>query len=107
MNKLKVYKFIEKNIYMTPSLDIGCRVGASQVNGIKASWIRFGPANRVGSKKGRYTAPNSLPLQGGKGFSRSSSKLSSLEGVWLPRKREKMRENEAREKEAGELKASP
>ena len=51
--------------------------------------------------------PNSLPLQGGKGFSRSSSKFSSLEGVWLPRKREKMRENEAGEKEAGELKASP
>ena len=31
-------------------------------------------------------APSSLPLQGGKGFTRSSSKLSSLEGVWLPRK---------------------
>ena len=37
--------------------------------------------------------PSSLPLQGGRGFSRSSSKLSSLEGVWQPRKGE----NEERE----------
>ena len=26
MNKLIFYKFIVKNIYMTPSLDTGCRV---------------------------------------------------------------------------------
>ena len=51
-------------------------------------------------------APSSLPLQEGKGFSRSSSNLSSLEGVWLPRKREKKRENEKKGKEAGALKAS-
>ena len=30
--------------------------------------------------------PSSLPLQGREGFSRSSSELSSSEGVWLPRK---------------------
>ena len=39
-------------------------------------------------------APSSLPLQGGKGFSCSSSELSSSEGVWQPRKGEKMREKE-------------
>ena len=43
-------------------------------------------------------APNSLPLQGGKVFSNSSSEFSSSEGVWLPKKmREK--EEKAREKE--------
>ena len=39
--------------------------------------------------------PSSPPLQGGRGFSCSSSKLSSLEGVWQPRKGEKMRETGA------------
>ena len=34
-------------------------------------------------------SPSSLLLQEGSGFSRSSSKLSSLEGVWQPRKGEK------------------
>ena len=29
-------------------------------------------------------APHNLLLQGGKGFSRTSSELSSSEGVWLP-----------------------
>ena len=46
-------------------------------------------------------APNSLPLQGGKGFSCSSSELSSSEGVWQPRKGEKMRESRGKRKEAG------
>ena len=32
-------------------------------------------------------------LEGERGSSRSSSELSSLEGVWLVRKGEKMREN--------------
>ena len=50
--------------------------------------------------------PNSLPLQGGKVSSHSSSKLSSLEGVWLPKKLEKKRESERNWKRAGELKAS-
>ena len=48
-------------------------------------------------------APSSLLLQGERGSSRSSSKLSSSEGVWLVRKEEKVRENE---KEREELKAS-
>ena len=38
--------------------------------------------------------PNSLFLQGGSGFSHSSSKLSSLEGVWQPRKGEKKEREE-------------
>ena len=50
MNKLKVYKFIKKN--MTPSLETGCRVGGVTISGIRASQIRFGLANRVRSKKG-------------------------------------------------------
>ena len=37
---------------------------------------------------------NSLLLQGGRGSRRSSSELSFLEGVWLLRKGEKVRENE-------------
>ena len=46
-------------------------------------------------------ASNSLLLQGGKVFSRSSSELSSSEGVWLVRKGEKVRENERKCKRAG------
>ena len=46
-------------------------------------------------------APSSLPLQGGKGFSCSSSELSSSEGVWQPRKGEKMRKRRGKRKEAG------
>ena len=42
--------------------------------------------------------PNSLLLQGGKVSSRSSSELSSSEGVWLVKKGEKVREN-AKERE--------
>ena len=38
--------------------------------------------------------PNSLLLQGERGSSHSSSDLSSSEGVWLVRNREKVRENE-------------
>ena len=38
--------------------------------------------------------PNSLLLQGERGFSRSFSELSSSEGVWLVRKGEKVREKE-------------
>ena len=45
-------------------------------------------------------APSSLPLQGGMGFSCSSSELSSSEGVWIPRKGEKMRESGGKRKEA-------
>ena len=56
MNKLKVYKFIViKKKKVTPSLDTGgVELGASQVSGIKASRIRFGPANRVGPETGHY-----------------------------------------------------
>ena len=41
---------------VTPSLDtpLGAGLGASQFSGIRASRIRFGLANRVGSEKGRY-----------------------------------------------------
>ena len=46
-------------------------------------------------------APSSLPLQGGTGFSYSSSELSSSEGVWIPRKGEKMRESVGKRKEVG------
>ena len=52
-------------------------------------------------------APSSLPLQGGKGFSRSSSELSSSEDVWQPRKREKMRESGGKRKEAGTTERFP
>ena len=44
------------------------------------------------------TLPSSPPLQGGRGFNRSSPKFSSLEGVWQLRKGEKMRERGKREK---------
>ena len=37
---------------MTPSLDTGAELGASQFSGIRASWIRFGPTNRVGPGMG-------------------------------------------------------
>ena len=40
--------------------------------------------------------PSSLFLQGGSGFSRSFSKLSSLEGVWQPRKGEKEEREESK-----------
>ena len=43
--------------------------------------------------------PSSLLLQGGSGFSRSSSKLSSLEGVWQPRKGEKEKREERKLKQ--------
>ena len=38
--------------------------------------------------------PSGLLLQGGRGFSHSSSEKSSLEGVWIVRKEKKMKENE-------------
>ena len=44
-------------------------------------------------------APSSPLLQGERGSSRSSSELSSSEGVWQPRKGEKMRENGRKEKQ--------
>ena len=51
-------------------------------------------------------APSSLLLQGWKGFSQPSSKLSFLEGVWMPRKcQENERKREQRRAETGELKA--
>ena len=55
-------------------------------------------------------APSSLLLQRGKGFSQPSSKLSSLEGVWLPRKCQENKKKKGEENEAAgkrELKASP
>ena len=67
MNKLKVYKFIKKK--MTPLLDTECWVGGAPVSGIRASRIRFRPANRVGSKKGCYKLVVSEHL----GFSSDSS----------------------------------
>ena len=48
-------------------------------------------------------APNSPLLQGERGFSYSSSELSSSEGVWQPRKGEKMRENGRKEKQREKL----
>ena len=59
-------------------------------------------SNLLREKQGNHQqpsdlVPSNLPLQGGKGFSRSSSKLSSLEGVWQPkseRMRREKRENE-------------
>ena len=52
--------------------------------------------------------PSSVPLQGKKGFSRSSSELSSSKGVWLSRKwKENERQGEKMKQKAGELKASP
>ena len=39
-------------------------------------------------------APSSFLLQGERGSNRSSSELSSSEGVWLVRKGEKMKEKE-------------
>ena len=53
-------------------------------------------------------APNSLLLQGERGSSRSSSVLSSLEGVWLVRKwKENERKGGKVKSKTGELKASP
>ena len=46
-------------------------------------------------------APSSPLLQGEGGSSRSSSELSSSEGVWLVRKGEKMRESGGKRKEEG------
>ena len=46
-------------------------------------------------------APNCLLLQGGKVSSHSSSELSSLEGIWLVRKGEKVRENERKWRKVG------
>ena len=46
-------------------------------------------------------APSSPLLQGGKVSSRSSTELSSSEGVWLVRKGEKVRENERKCKMGG------
>ena len=48
-------------------------------------------------------SPSSLLLQEGSGFSRSSSKLSSLEGVWQPRKGEKEQREERKLKENDKL----
>ena len=39
-------------------------------------------------------SPSGLLLQGGKGFSHSSSRKSSSKGVWPVRKDKKMKENE-------------
>ena len=50
--------------------------------------------------------PSNLPLQGGKGFSRSLSELSSSGGVWLVRKGEKMRKVKEKEKKWELLKGS-
>ena len=53
-------------------------------------------------------APSSLLLQGERGSSRSSSELSSSEGVWLVRKlKENERKGEKVKPKMGELKASP
>ena len=41
---------------MTPHLTLYAELGASQFSGIRASRIRFGPANRVGSEKGRHSS---------------------------------------------------
>ena len=58
--------------------------------------------NEFSSSHFKDPVPSSLPLQGGKGFSRSSSELSSSESVWLPRKwKENERKGEKMEK-AGE-----
>ena len=46
---------------MTPHLTPYVGLGASQFSGIRASRIRFGPANRVGSEKGRYSLVVSEP----------------------------------------------
>ena len=67
MNKLKVFKFIIYiyiyiYIYMTPSLETGCRVGGVTVSGIRASRIRFGPTNQVGSEMGHYIPTMWEPL---------------------------------------------
>ena len=52
--------------------------------------------------------PSSLFLQGERGSSRSSSELSSSEGVWLVRKwKENERKREKVKPKTGELKASP
>ena len=40
---------------MTPSLDTGCRVGVLQFRWYQSTRIRFGPTNRVRSKKGCYS----------------------------------------------------
>ena len=50
--------------------------------------------------------PSSLSPQGERGFNRSSSELSSSEGVGCPKNGKKKKENEGKEEQAGELKAS-
>ena len=50
--------------------------------------------------------PSSLLIQGERGFSRSSSELSSSEGVWLVRKGE-VRENERKWKRTGRAESFP
>ena len=45
-----------------------------------------------------YPLLSSLPLQRERGSSHSSSELSSLEGVWLVRKGEKVKESEEKRK---------
>ena len=47
-------------------------------------------------------APSSPLFQGERGSSRSSSEVSSSEGVWLVRKGEKMRESGEKIEKAGE-----
>ena len=48
-------------------------------------------------------APSNPLLQGERGSSRSSSELSSSEGVWQPRKGEKRKENGRKEKKREKL----
>ena len=57
----KGYKFKKKKKKNDPSLGTICRVGAPQFSGIRASRIRFGPVNRVGSEKGRHSLVVSEP----------------------------------------------
>ena len=52
-------------------------------------------------------APNSPLLQGEGGSSHTSPELSSLEGVWIVRKGEKMRESGGKRKEAGTAERFP
>ena len=52
-------------------------------------------------------APNSPLLQGERGSSRSSSELSSSEGVWLVRKGEKMRESGEKIEKSGRAESFP
>ena len=66
------------------------------------------PKNLLREKQGNHQqpedpSPGSLLFHEGSGFSRSSSKLSSLEGVWQPRKGEKEEREERKLKENEKL----